>query len=608
MPAQPKRHTAAALCACSIVALAGVGCSDIVGNPFDTRESEYGTQVPLERLRTVDRFAIDDYQRDGAVQQRPDEVDIPREIPQAFADKDTFDLTLEQCRAWTLSNNLDLQVRLIDPVIAERAISEEEAQFEATFFTNARITSTDTPTATTLSGSNNEFTNINPGVRVPLRTGGTVTIDLPIDRTRTDNQFTFLNPAYETDFRVSLSHNLLRGAGRRANTHGIRIASLESQIVQAQTKLEIIRQLAAVDRAYWRLYAAQRNLEVQYEQYNLALEQLERAERRVRAAVAPEIEIVRAEEGVATRLNDIIGAVNQVRRTQRDLKRIINVDGLDVDSDVFLVLTSEPDPVSYALEAGPLVQTALDTRMEMLELELRVAQDLSTIDFEKNRALPLLAFDYTYTINGLGGSLTDSLDVLNENNFEDWSLGLNFEVPLGNEAAEARVHRAILRRLQRLATREARAQAISQEVLNALDQLQTAWQAIVASRQSVLLAARTLRAEENQFDVGNRTSTDVLDASARLADAQQREIAALAEYQISQVDLAFATGTLLGAARVDWDPNDPRTHEDFYGDRLQGDVQGDSDGSYRPSTPAPQPEPVMNNELGNLPEPSEASG
>jgi hypothetical protein len=28
----------------------------------------------------------------------------------------------------------------------------------------------------------------------------------------------------------------------------------------------------------------------------------------------------------------------------------------------------------------------------------------------------------------------------------------------------------------------------------------------------------------------------------------------LTEYQIAQVDLAFATGTLLGAAKVSWEP------------------------------------------------------
>ena len=56
-----------------------------------------------------------------------------------------------------------------------------------------------------------------------------------------------------------------------------------------------------------------------------------------------------------------------------------------------------------------------------------------------------------------------------------------------------------------------------------------------------------------------RTSTEVLDAQTKFADAQSAEIQALAEYQIALVDLAYATGTLLGAARIHWEPIVPPT-------------------------------------------------
>ena len=64
--------------------------------------------------------------------------------------------------------------------------------------------------------------------------------------------------------------------------------------------------------------------------------------------------------------------------------------------------------------------------------------------------------------------------------------------------------------------------------------------------------------ETRQFDLGLRTSTDVLDAQTRLADARLSEIAAVTEYQIAQVDIAFATGTVLGASRVVWEPTGSR--------------------------------------------------
>lgn len=103
--------------------------------------------------------------------------------------------------------------------------------------------------------------------------------------------------------------------------------------------------------------------------------------------------------------------------------------------------------------------------------------------------------------------------------------------------------------------------AIRQEVLDSVDSVQSSWQRILAARQSAIAAGRTLDAERRQFDLGARTSTDVLDAATRLAEGQLAEIRALADYQIALVDLSFATGTLLGAARVDWSPRDPRTED-----------------------------------------------
>ena len=68
---------------------------------------------------------------------------------------------------------------------------------------------------------------------------------------------------------------------------------------------------------------------------------------------------------------------------------------------------------------------------------------------------------------------------------------------------------------------------------------------------------RVVELEQRQFNQGLRTSTDVLDAQTRLANAQSSEVQAIAEYQIAQVDIAQATGTVLGASRVAWAPPAP---------------------------------------------------
>ena len=149
--------------------------------------------------------------------------------------------------------------------------------------------------------------------------------------------------------------------------------------------------------------------------------------------------------------------------------------------------------------------------------------------------------------------------MLYDRNFEDHRFGLQLLVPLGNVAAKSRLRRALFQRRQRLATRQNRKTLIEIEVLNAIDQLEANWQRILASRQNAILSGRLFEAEKRQFEFGLRTSTDVLDAQTKFADAQSAEILALAEYQIAQVDLAFATGTLLGAAKVRWEPIVPES-------------------------------------------------
>ena len=95
---------------------------------------------------------------------------------------------------------------------------------------------------------------------------------------------------------------------------------------------------------------------------------------------------------------------------------------------------------------------------------------------------------------------------------------------------------------------------MAQEILDAADTIETGYQRLLAASQSVLLQARVLEAEERRFELGLITSTEVLEAQTNLADARVLEAAALADYQINQTDLAFATGTLAGYARLTWAP------------------------------------------------------
>ncbi|MFI4873172.1 MAG: TolC family protein [Phycisphaerales bacterium JB061] len=540
-----------ALLAGSVAGLLATGCS---ANPFAPVESDY-ERISVERTRDVESLDLSGFVAEVQPDLEAGKMDLDRPVSQ-FEGLENLELTIAEARAATLANNLDIQVALVNPAIDDQSVSEAEAAFNSAFTLRGLWVQTDTPTSSTLSDAQAEQQLLTPGVRVPLLSGGTASVSLPMRRSETNNTFSTLNPAYTSDLQFSLSQPLLRGAGRRSTTHALRVAAIGRSVSETRTKATLINQLTAAERSYWLLYAAREELALRQEEFEVAREVLDQAQRLLDAGSVAEIELIRAESGVADRLDSILRAEQNVLVQQRSLKRVMNIAGLDVDSETVILPVSPPDPVLYEIDPAALAELAIGSRMDLLELELQLLADASQIDFDRNQTLPTLNIDASYTINGLGDSLSDSFDTTRDNDFEDWSLGFTGEIPIGNQAAESRLRRSVLTRLQRIANKASREQTIRQEVYDAADRLRADWQRILAARQAVILNTRTLSAERRQFELGGSTSTDVLNAASRLVSARSDEIRAVVDYQIAQLNLAQSTGMVLGAAKVRWEPFD----------------------------------------------------
>jgi len=542
---------------CSSVVLLS-GCRDMgVG-----ATGEY--TVARQRTRQIEEVAPESLPSLGPATTQPFVLSTTRPTTQVTQ----IPVTLDQVRRWALQNNLDLKVDLLDPTIARQSISQEQARFESVFTTNAQFGTTDTPFLTTdqqgnrqISVSGSEFFSVVPGLRLPLITGGNILLSTPINRVENSTGRIDINTGlpvsdlqWSTDFTFTFSQPILRGGGIDANLANIRVAFYRYQQSEARTKLRVMTVLSDADRAYWRLYAAIKGLQVRKQEFDLAVKQLERARRQVNAGAAAEVEVIRAESGVADRVSNVVQAERELRNQLRELKRIINQPGLEMNTTILLQPASEPRFLAVRLDADALADRAIRDRMEILEAELRILQQSESVKLARNDLLPLLSLQYRYNVNGLGVTSGDAFDLLTDNRFADHSVGLQVEIPIGNVAAKSRLRRALAQRQQELATRELREQTIRQEVLASVTDLETSWQRILAARQAVVATARVVQLETRQFEQGIRTSTDVLNAQTNLANAQADEIRAIADYQVAQVDIAFSTGTLLGASRVDWKP------------------------------------------------------
>ena len=509
-----------------------------------------GCAGPSSERTRRDSALIDDLTAIETVQLAEQSVSPPVTVEQAAeqtiqqvtepnAPIKTLELTLEQVRQAALANNLDLKVELVDPAIAQRSLDAERAKFESVFFGSADYVYHEAQE----TGEITQAWSSEVGVHKPLPTGGTVAFGVPLSNTEPGG----LAVAAAS---VSYVQSLLRGAGTRINTQSIRIAEHEWNIVSAQTKLAAIRLLGQADIAYWRLYAAIKNLEVSREQNKLAENQLIHAEKKVAAGSSPRIEIVRAEAGLASRMEGVINAETAVQTYRRDLLRIMNRDDIPFEAVIDIVPQTDPNPLGLDLDEKQLAEQALALRMEMVQLEEYLKIDALNIELARDATRPDLRIRYTYTAQSDSRTVGGAFEDLAGDTTDDHAIGLSWTIPLGNKAARARLQQARLAKIQDQVESDRLRQIIRQEVYEAVSQLERNWRRILATEQGVIAAYRDYRMEQSQFQLGARTSTDVLFSAGRLADAQLSQIRAFADYEIAQVYLARATGTLLGHGQV----------------------------------------------------------
>lgn len=539
----------------TLVVLAG--CSDPLAIIAE-RPGDLAPRLTPDQANRARSLRPEDFRRAGSTEARS----LSEATPEGVAARATaLTAARDGAISWSLGDvltravvsNLELQASLLDPSIAEESLSAERARFEAVFTPSVRFRNDDQPTLNTTVASSQKLVALNGGVSVPLRTGGRATIGVSGGYSQSDNAFLTTNESYNAGLDASVSLPLLRGSGRAVNAIPIKIAGYQADLALTRTKLQIIGVIASTERAYWNLVAARQELVVRQKQLELAQEQLARAQRRVAAGDAAEIEATRAESGVASSLGSIISAETNVLVAQRELKRLVGSADAPVDGADAIVPTTAPEAAAYELDSARLLTLAVENRTELLQTELELLVDALNIDSAKDLTQPLLNAEASYSYDGLGRNIFATSRTAFRGKFQSWGVGMSGEFPLnGDRAAEARLRQSMLTRAQRIITGEGRKQTVQQDVLDAVDRVSSAWQRILAAQQSSILAGRTLDAERRQFDAGLRTSTDVLDAAARLADSQSQEVRALADYRLALVDLAVATGTVLGAQDVRW--------------------------------------------------------
>jgi len=505
-------------------------------------------------------------------------------------------LTLAEAIAKALENNKDIEVTRKNVQIAEFDLKAARGYYEPRFTGQTYYERSTVPNVSIFS-TNQDTTQGsfvgNAGFQGYVPKFGTI-LSANFNNTRlsTNNPISILSPQLNSSLSFNVTQPIFRGRSFDQPRRTIEIAKRNLSLTDMQFRQRTIEIIANVQRAYWDLTYALRNLQVQRDGVKDAKDQLEHNRRLVEEGQLAPIDIVAAETQVANFEQSVYDALNVVGAAENTLKNLIATNRADAlwNRSVTPVDSVDLDPPVTTLDQA--LDAALKNRPE---LEINQAQrDINEIDqrFYREQKKPQIDLVASYTTSGIGGTQnpnfqspfsrpcqpTDTAcleqqqlqqvatqNLLNSiggggsavtdifaNKYPTFRVGVQFNLPLfGDKTSRAQLGRSLVEGERLETQREQLEQNIQVDVRNALQTLRTAEARLRAAAIARENSVKQYESEQRKLDNGQSDIYKVLERQTALTTARSNELRAQTELNKSIADLQRATGNSLKANNVE---------------------------------------------------------
>jgi HAE1 family hydrophobic/amphiphilic exporter-1 len=527
-------------------------------------------------------------------------------------------LSLNDAIRRALQNNNDIEVSRNDVRIAETTLRSLEGIYQPLFSINPQYSSRVQAQQSTLGGATSNAGTVaqtdyiwNSSINKQFGTGGgNYSLFFNNDRSSTNSSFNQLNPVYASSFGIQFTQPLLRNRSIDNNRRQIRIQRKRVSQSDADFRRKTIETITGVQRAYWDLVFAFRNLDNRIANLNLTRESLRNVEARIAAGAAAPLERAEVQTQLANRESDLLLASQQISIAENVLKALIIKDSTAPEWSAQLNPTDSPLFDSSPVDLRNAIADAMKNRPELQRLRLQ--GDINKIDIQyfRNQTRPQIDLQSTFALTGLSGAAvlrtqtgpiignsinTDAsaflLDQINKirqsfnpplgpvivpvqnNTFtnapgnliggygKDLSnlfngstrnivVGVAIQFPLKNQTAQANLAGARFAETQREASTRLQEQTVEAEVRNAAQAVETTRRIILTARAARENAELQLQGEQKLYQVGRSTTFLLFQREDTLASARAAEIQAQTDYSKALAELQRATATTLSTNNI----------------------------------------------------------
>jgi outer membrane protein len=477
-------------------------------------------------------------------------------------------LSLRDAIVLTLENNSQVRVQETQVESSKFALLGTHAPFDPTVTTSYNVNDSVSPPFSALQGTGGVNVNLKSTTQFAqfnytqvFETGTNFQASLNSSNNFANNSFYLFNPYITSLLTFQVTQPLLRNGWLFANQAPILIARRNLQQSRASFAAEVNNNILQAVGQYWAVVEARGNLEVARSSMDAAEATYKRDKRALELGALPPLDIYRSESQVASRRVQVIQSEYTLKQAEDALRLTIgtNQDPYFQALDLQLTEKAEPEGELLTIDAATALQQALKKRPEFDAATAALANDETRIRLAHNHLLPELDLLGSYASNGVGGTqfsstgqkmASSSLNQLFGFGFPTYQAQLSLTLPIRNRAAKAEMGTALVSRRNDLYGQRQIQEQVALDVSNAVHQLEQAKLSIVAGKEALDLAKKTMAAEQRKYELGSGTIFLVLEAQTEVAASEQSLLQAEVGYQLAVAAVDHATGELLDPYHV----------------------------------------------------------
>ena len=446
-----------------------------------------------------------------------------------------------------------------EPEVQYRVVTQEAAKFDWTVFLDTTYDDLNDPVGNELTTGNGQDrlitrkVNGEAGVRQKNLIGGEVQISQIVGHENQNSRFFIPNNQASTRLELSYRQPLLDGAGRCYNESEIVLARIRANSSEDEVVDALQDHLIEVTKAYWTLYRARAEYLQRQRLLGSAQNVLSRLEGRSQVDTIPR-QVLRARAAVARAQTRIQRTIARVKDAEAQLRLLVNSPAMLNGGPVELTPIEAPRMVTESADLRSVLQTALMNRPDISEAIRKMRASSVRLGVSKTELLPRLDFLVETYVADLSGNsnLRRALRGQYFDNRPGYTVGLEFEYPLENRAARAKLEQRQWELKRSINVFRATVEKSLTDVEIANREVATAYSEMLSRFQSMQAAENETAYLQDRFDVLPAAEDsavllleDLLDSYERIADEESSFVQAQVDHAVALVMLKKELGVLL---------------------------------------------------------------